>query len=129
MTCRIGRQSLLARAGPGAWVARAFAEAGAPVVAVARTCSALAELATTSANIRTEVADAADVTVAWSLLDQYEPDVLILVAGANPVMRPLHHQTWETFSVNWPTDVKTRLPGCVRHCRSRCRLVAGWWWW
>jgi NAD(P)-dependent dehydrogenase (short-subunit alcohol dehydrogenase family) len=29
-----------------------------------------------------------------------------LVAGANPVMRPLHHQTWETFSVNWHTDVK-----------------------
>jgi hypothetical protein len=25
--------------------------------------------------------------VAWSLLDQYEPEVLILVAGANPVMR------------------------------------------
>ena len=67
---------------------------------------ATAELATTSANIRTEVADAADETVAWSLLDQYEPEVLILVAGANPVMRPLQHQTWETFSVNWNTDVK-----------------------
>ena len=31
-----------------------------------------ARLATTSANIRTEVADAADATAAWSLLDQYE---------------------------------------------------------
>ena len=38
---------------------------------------ALAELTTTSANILTEVADAADATVAWSPLDQYEPDVLI----------------------------------------------------
>jgi NAD(P)-dependent dehydrogenase (short-subunit alcohol dehydrogenase family) len=74
--------------------------------AVARTGPALAELATSSANIRTEVADAADATVAWSLLDQYEPEVLILVAGANPVMRPLQYQTWETFSVNWHTDVK-----------------------
>ena len=92
--------------GLGRGIARAFAEAGAPVVAVARTGPALAELATTSANIRTEVADAADATVAWSLLDQYEPEVLILVAGANPVMRPLQHQTWETFSVNWNTDVK-----------------------
>jgi hypothetical protein len=71
------------------------------VVAVARTRPALAELAATSANIPTEVADAADATVAPSLLDQYEPEVLILVAGANPVMRPLQHQTWETFSVNW----------------------------
>src|SRR5256885_13158743 len=92
--------------GLGRGIAGAFAEAGAPVVAVARSGPALAELATTSANIRTEVADAADATVAWSLLDEYEPEVLILVAGANPVMRPLQHQTWETFSVNWHTDVK-----------------------
>ena len=76
------------------------------MVAVARTGPALAELAATSANIRTEVADAADETVAWSLLDTYQPEVLILVAGANPVMRPLRYQTWETFSVNWHTDVK-----------------------
>ena len=76
------------------------------MVAVARSGPALAELAATSANIRTEVADAADATAPWSLLDQYKPEVLILVAGANPVMRPLQHQTWETFSVNWHTDVK-----------------------
>jgi NAD(P)-dependent dehydrogenase (short-subunit alcohol dehydrogenase family) len=92
--------------GLGRGIARAFAEAGAPVVAVARTDTALAELATTSANIRTEVADAADATAASTLLDKYEPQVLILVAGANPVMRPLQQQTWETFSVNWHTDVK-----------------------
>ena len=92
--------------GLGRGIASAFAGAGAPVVAVARSGPALAELATTSANIRTEIADAADATVAWSLLDRYEPEVLILVAGGSPVMRPLQEQTWETFSVNWHTDVK-----------------------
>jgi NAD(P)-dependent dehydrogenase (short-subunit alcohol dehydrogenase family) len=92
--------------GLGRGIASAFAEAGAPVVAVARTGPALVELATTSPNIRTEVADAADATVASSLLDQYQPEVLILVAGANPVMRPLQDHTWDTFSVNWHTDVK-----------------------
>src|SRR6478672_771172 len=92
--------------GLGRGIARAFAEAGAPVVAVARTGRALAELAATNANIRTEIADAADETVAWSLLDHYQPGVLILVAGANPAMRPLQHQTWETFSVNWNADVR-----------------------
>jgi len=92
--------------GLGRGIATAFAEAGASVVAVARTGAALAELATTNPNIRTEVADAADEGVAWNLLDQYDPEVVILVAGANPVMRPLQHQTWETFSVNWHTDVK-----------------------
>jgi NAD(P)-dependent dehydrogenase (short-subunit alcohol dehydrogenase family) len=92
--------------GLGRGIARAFAEAGAPVVAVARTAPALAELAASGGNIRTEIADAADATVAGRLLDQYKPEVLLLVAGANPEMRPLQHQTWETFSVNWNTDVK-----------------------
>jgi len=92
--------------GLGRGIASAFAEASAPVVAVARTGSALTELATTNPNIRTEVADAAGEGVAWNLLDQYDPEVVVLVAGANPVMRPLQHQTWETFSVNWHTDVK-----------------------
>jgi NAD(P)-dependent dehydrogenase (short-subunit alcohol dehydrogenase family) len=92
--------------GLGRGIARTFAEAWAPVVAVARTGPALTELAATSANIRTEVADAADATVPSSLLDQYEPEVLILVAGATPVMCPLQDQTWKTFSVNWQNDVK-----------------------
>src|SRR5713226_2194868 len=53
--------------------------------------------------------DAADPTVAWSLLDQYQPEVLILVAGASSVMRPLQYQTWETFSASWHADVKIAL--------------------
>jgi hypothetical protein len=111
--------------GLGRGIARAFAEAGAPVVAVARTGPALTELATTSATIRTEVADAAEETVAWSLLDQYEPEVLILVAGAHPVMGPLQDQTWETFSVNWHTDVKITLPfGAWQLARGRGRRLA-----
>jgi 3-oxoacyl-[acyl-carrier protein] reductase len=40
------------------------------------------------------------------LLDRYEPEVVILVAGASPHMRPLQQQTRETFSVNWETDVR-----------------------
>jgi NAD(P)-dependent dehydrogenase (short-subunit alcohol dehydrogenase family) len=92
--------------GLGRGIAGAFADAGAQVVAVARSRPALDELSTTSPNIRAEVADAADPTAAWSLLDRYAPQILVLVAGANPVMRPLQHHTWETFSVNWHTDVK-----------------------
>jgi NAD(P)-dependent dehydrogenase (short-subunit alcohol dehydrogenase family) len=103
-----GRTTIVVGAsrGLGRGIAHAFGEAGAPVVAVSRSGPALAELAAISANIRAEVADAADATAAWNLVDQYEPEILVLVAGANPVMRPLHHQTWETFSVNWHTDVK-----------------------
>jgi 3-oxoacyl-[acyl-carrier protein] reductase len=92
--------------GLGRGIARSFAQAGAQVVAVARTPSALAVLADETGCIEPEVADAGDATVAAGLLDWYEPDVVILVAGATPHMRPLQHQTWETFSVNWQTDVR-----------------------
>ncbi|MDT5251086.1 MAG: 3-oxoacyl-[acyl-carrier protein] reductase, partial [Mycobacterium sp.] len=92
--------------GLGRGIAYAFADAGAQVLAVARNAPALAELADSHGNIAPEVADAADPSVAWHVIDRYEPQVLILAAGANPVMRPLQHQSWETFSVNWHTDVK-----------------------
>jgi NAD(P)-dependent dehydrogenase (short-subunit alcohol dehydrogenase family) len=92
--------------GLGAGIAQAFAATGAPVVAVARTAAGLARLADGAANIQPEVADARDATVAGSLLDRYEPQVIVLVAGASPLMRPLQQQTWETFSVNWHSDVR-----------------------
>jgi NAD(P)-dependent dehydrogenase (short-subunit alcohol dehydrogenase family) len=92
--------------GLGRGIASALAEAGVPVVAVARTGTALAELAASSTNIQPVVADATDPSVPPELLDKYEPRVLILVAGASPVTRPLQHQTWETFSANWHADVK-----------------------
>ena len=92
--------------GLGRGIATALAEAGTPVVAVARTAAALSELAGTSANIRTEIADATDATVAGSLIARYRPHTVVLVAGANPTIAPLQDQTWETFSVNWHTDVR-----------------------
>jgi NAD(P)-dependent dehydrogenase (short-subunit alcohol dehydrogenase family) len=92
--------------GLGRGIATALADAGAPVVAVARTEAAVAELADGASTIRPEVADAGDATAAGTLLDSYEPKAVILVAGARPLVRPLQRQTWETFSVNWHSDVR-----------------------
>jgi NAD(P)-dependent dehydrogenase (short-subunit alcohol dehydrogenase family) len=92
--------------GLGRGIAMAFAEAGAPVVAVARTAGALTELTEGNPAIVAEVADAREAAAASSILDRHEPEVLILVAGASPLMRALQHHTWETFSVNWDTDVR-----------------------
>lgn len=92
--------------GLGRGIATAFAEAGAPVVAVSRTAAAFPEPANGAGTIQPEIADASDATVAASLLDRYEPATVILVAGASPHMQPLQQQTWETFSVNWQTDVR-----------------------
>ena len=92
--------------GLGRGIATAFAQAGASVVAVARTGQATGQVASRPGAIRDEIADAGEPTVAAGLLDRHEPDVIVLVAGATPYMRPLQQQTWDTFSVNWQTDVR-----------------------
>jgi 3-oxoacyl-[acyl-carrier protein] reductase len=101
-----GRTTIVVGAsrGLGRGIATALAEAGAPVVAVSRTAATFPS--TANGSIQLEVADAGHATVPASLLDRYEPEAVILVAGASPHMRPLQHQTWETFSVNWQTDVR-----------------------
>jgi NAD(P)-dependent dehydrogenase (short-subunit alcohol dehydrogenase family) len=92
--------------GLGRGIATALAQAGSQVVAVARSQSALAELAEASGGIHAEAADATDPTAAGSLLQRYDPRSVVLVAGASPPLRPLQHHTWETFSVNWENDVR-----------------------
>jgi 3-oxoacyl-[acyl-carrier protein] reductase len=92
--------------GLGHGIATAFAEAGAAVVAVSRTAAEFPELANGAVTIQAEIADAGDATVPASLFDRYEPQAVMLVAGASPHMRPLQQQMWETFSVNWQTDVR-----------------------
>jgi NAD(P)-dependent dehydrogenase (short-subunit alcohol dehydrogenase family) len=89
--------------GLGRGIATAFAKAGAPVIAVARSAALVAELGD---GITPEVADATDARAAAGLFDRYEPGAVIVVAGARPLIRPLQYQTWEAFSVNWQTDVR-----------------------
>ncbi|SRR5712692_3970087 len=92
--------------GLGRGIAEAFLSEGATVVALARNPSALAELASHNPRLHLEAGDASDPVVAGMLLERHHPDVLALVAGATPLLRPLHHHTWETFSANWSTDVR-----------------------
>jgi NAD(P)-dependent dehydrogenase (short-subunit alcohol dehydrogenase family) len=109
--------------GLGRGIATAFAEAGASVVAVARTPATFDGDA-----IEPVVADARDATVAGSLLDRYEPEAVILVAGASPLVRPLQHHTWETFSVNWHSDVRIAFhwlrEALLKPLRPGSRVVA-----
>jgi NAD(P)-dependent dehydrogenase (short-subunit alcohol dehydrogenase family) len=87
--------------GLGRGIAAALAGDGRPVIAVARSFPESSD-----DRIEPVVADAADAAAAGTLLDRYDPDVVVIVAGATPLMRPLQHQTWESFSVNWHTDVR-----------------------
>jgi 3-oxoacyl-[acyl-carrier protein] reductase len=103
-----GRTTIVVGAsrGLGRAIATALAGAGAAVVAVSRTQPGFPELARGGGTIQAEIADARDATAAARLFDRYEPEAVVLVAGATPHMRPLQHQTWETFSVNWETDAR-----------------------
>jgi NAD(P)-dependent dehydrogenase (short-subunit alcohol dehydrogenase family) len=93
--------------GFGRAIASALHAEGAQVVAVARNAELLATLnAELGGSLTTVVADVADPVVAGTLIEQYRPDTLVLNAGAAPLLRPLHHHTWDTFSRNWEVDVR-----------------------
>lgn len=92
--------------GFGRSTAVALHEAGADVVAVARNAEQLSRLRSALGGSLTVVAaDAADPVVAGTIVERYRPRTLVLNAGAAPLMRPIQHQTWQTFSRNWEMDV------------------------
>nr|WP_042177968.1 SDR family oxidoreductase [Kibdelosporangium sp. MJ126-NF4]CEL12887.1 probable short-chain dehydrogenase [Kibdelosporangium sp. MJ126-NF4]CTQ98571.1 probable short-chain dehydrogenase [Kibdelosporangium sp. MJ126-NF4] len=93
--------------GFGRRIAVALSKAGANVVGVARGRTELEELRTRLGEKFTPVvADAADPLAAAQLVDSHRPGILVLNAGASPLMRPIHHHTWDTFSRNWEVDVQ-----------------------
>src|SRR5258708_9630887 len=89
--------------GLGRGIAEAFLNAGANVVAVARNPAPLEELADKRPELHPVAADATDPMVAGTLLSQHFPHVVALVAGAGPLLPPIHHPTSEAFSPNWQT--------------------------
>jgi NADP-dependent 3-hydroxy acid dehydrogenase YdfG len=93
--------------GFGRAIAIALSGQGAQVVGVARDRGALEELRAELGDTFTPVvADATDPVVAGLLLDRHRPRTLILNAGAAPLTRPIHQQTWDTFGRNWHVDVQ-----------------------
>ena len=93
--------------GFGRAIASALHAEGARVVAVARDAVLLASLRhELGGTLTTEAADIADPVVAGTLIERYQPDTLVLNAGAAPLMRPLQYHTWESFSRNWDVDVR-----------------------
>jgi NAD(P)-dependent dehydrogenase (short-subunit alcohol dehydrogenase family) len=93
--------------GFGRAIAVALAATGADVVGVARDQARLAELREQAGpRFVPVVADAADPVVAGQLIDQFRPGILVLNAGASPLARPLHRQTWASFSRTWEVDVQ-----------------------
>ena len=77
--------------GLGRGIAEALSRSGASVLAIAREDRGLGELAAACPSIQAAVADAADPTLAGTVLDAQDPDILAVVAGASPLLHPIHH--------------------------------------
>jgi NAD(P)-dependent dehydrogenase (short-subunit alcohol dehydrogenase family) len=104
-----GRTALVTGAskGFGRGITVALAKAGVTVIGLARGDGRLEELRLELGGSFTPVvADAADPVSAGQLLDRYDPDILVLNAGTAPLSRPLHQQTWQSFSRVWDVDVQ-----------------------
>ncbi|WP_067891089.1 SDR family oxidoreductase [Nocardia vaccinii] len=93
--------------GFGAAIAAALVSEGHRVVGVARTADALAKVQQELGSVFVPVvADAAAEETARTLIQQYQPTLLVLNAGATPGIGPVHEQTWESFSRNWQVDTQ-----------------------
>lgn len=93
--------------GYGRGCVEALAARGMRVIAVARNLEKLEALRQELGDsIEVIAADVTDGEAAAQIMQRERPHVLILNAGVMPVMQPTRFQTWETFSLNWETDVK-----------------------
>jgi NAD(P)-dependent dehydrogenase (short-subunit alcohol dehydrogenase family) len=50
--------------------------------------------------------DATDPAQVTALLDEADPDLVVVAAGTRPRMAPIEEHTWESFSAAWNVDVK-----------------------
>jgi len=93
--------------GFGRAIAIALARSGAHVVGIARDQAGLEKVQAEIGDAFTPVtADAADPVAAGQLIDVHRPRILVLNAGASPLLRPVHQHTWESFSRNWEVDTR-----------------------
>jgi NADP-dependent 3-hydroxy acid dehydrogenase YdfG len=93
--------------GFGQAIARTLADAGAYVVGVGRDRERLSAVREQLGEaFEPVVGDVTDAVLPARLLDEYRPGLLVLNAGAAPLLRPLQQHSWESFSLPWQTDVR-----------------------
>jgi hypothetical protein len=79
------------------------------VTVIARDPARLADVERRGAAVR--LGDVTDPALMSAVVASVKPSVLIMNAGATPVMAPLDEQSWDTFTAVWNTDVKAGLYG------------------
>ena len=87
----------------------ALAATGTRVWAAARDGARLERVrneATGPGEVLTRPLDATDAAATDRLIDEADPDLIVLSAGARTRLALVHEQTWESFSAPWNTDLK-----------------------
>ncbi len=92
--------------GIGRGIVGALAAQGANVWALGRDAGRLEALKGDVSGVQTLAADMTDPQVAAKSLRDICPDILVLNAGATPVMAPIQEMSWEQFNGVWENDVK-----------------------
>src|SRR5262250_1663585 len=95
--------------GLGLGIVEALLARAAQVTVVARDPERLAGVERLGAAARR--GDVTDPGLMGAVVTDVKPSVLILNAGAAPVMAPLDEQSWDAFTAVWDTDVKAGLYG------------------
>ncbi|MBZ9796578.1 SDR family NAD(P)-dependent oxidoreductase [Mesorhizobium sp. ES1-4] len=95
--------------GIGLEMVRSLVGKGAEVTAIARHDDKLA--AARDAGARSIAGDATDAALMARAIEDLDPDILVLNAGARLAAKRLDHQNWEDFSAIWNTDVKATFVG------------------
>ena len=95
--------------GLGLGIVEALLARAAQVTVVARDPRRLADVERLGAAARP--GDVTDPGLMSAVVTDVKPSVLILNAGATPVMAPLDEQSWDAFTAVWDTDVKAGLYG------------------
>jgi len=98
--------------GLGAKIARRAAVEGAQVLAVARHRGELEEFARSSDGIDILALDASDEQTPEKAFADRLPALLVISGGARPHAAPIHRMSWDQFSANWQSDVKTSFLFC-----------------
>jgi NAD(P)-dependent dehydrogenase (short-subunit alcohol dehydrogenase family) len=93
----VGRAAVLALAGEGA-----------RVLAVARDAAKLEAVRSEApaGSVEVRALDATETGAMRRLLEETDPDVVILSAGARPRSVTIEEHTWESFSEQWNSDTK-----------------------
>jgi NAD(P)-dependent dehydrogenase (short-subunit alcohol dehydrogenase family) len=98
--------------GLGAMIARRAAAEGARTLAIARRRHWLDELARNAGDVDVLQLDASEEGAPEKVFGDRVPALLVICGGARPHAAPIHEMSWEHFSANWESDVKTSFLFC-----------------